>query len=403
MSGRKYLLVSEPDSSWVAVDPDSDKIYELDAKNFQDKPEARSYFSFFDHSGSKWVSVNSNFLRGSLDPNDLLGLAVHEDFHQHRQESSWFPSGHRVTELPLSWEPRYYRAQIDLYLRKAIENPSLRDQVLPKAKYWYDLWRLQFPNEVSSTTDGYEGSAKFAEEVGIALANYGCEISNTDLRSKVAGLLLKEVSLLELRGTARLDSEGYRIGSQSAFILRFDLGNKDWLASIEKSIGPLESLMNLVPESTSDNEPSPYLEIFKTQTANQQKEVDLSLDSTIQKIKNQNRIFVSVPHDWRQGSLSYRGFYLLKDIGIDLSILGQNFTLSGEAGTINVLDGAVDLSIESPCPTSYGWTFPILQSEQTLTADGKFSISSEKINGTLSAELIKDTQGRTWLCAKPFR
>lgn len=403
MSGRKYLIVPESDNGWIAVDPDTQIISELGLKDFQDEPQARSYFSFFDRSGVSWVSINSQIMNHSENSDEVLGLAIHEDFHHYRQTSTWFPQGRRVTELPLRWEPRLYRAQIERLLRWAIEDSKNRNLALSKAKYWYHLWEKNFPDEVASSTDGYEGSAEFAEKVGIALGKTSCQISETELRTLVARSLLKEMPLSQLNTLPQLDHEGYRLGSLAAFLLRFDLQNSDWLRNIENAVSPLESLMKNVATELTDEAQAGDLTNFKKQSEDKQKEVSETLSPLLDYINNPDLMFLSLPSQWQQGALSYRGFYFLNDLELQVSIMGQNFALQGEAGKMNVLNGAITLQTESPCVEGYGWTFPILKSQLKISEKGSFTVNSKIVSGEITGNIVKDAKGRDWLCASPWK
>ena len=36
---------------------------------------------------------------------------------------------------------------------------------LSKAKFWFEKWKSEFPKEAQSTTDGYEGTARYVEMI----------------------------------------------------------------------------------------------------------------------------------------------------------------------------------------------------------------------------------------------
>ena len=122
----------------------------LDDEIPQSQSATNAMFSFMSVGDQKWMAVNRSFSVWEPTPHSVFALGVHEAFHRISQANwQWRSGGMRGTQIPPRWEPRIYRA----YLYKNLKDYFLesRPESLQRAKYWYDLWKTNFPYENEST------------------------------------------------------------------------------------------------------------------------------------------------------------------------------------------------------------------------------------------------------------
>jgi hypothetical protein len=374
--------------------------FEVDLKSFPQAAKTESDFSFFDVNGAPWMSLNFSFGQDGRKSPSMFSLGTHEAFHNRMQTPSWvFPEASRGTEIPLRWEPRIYRAMLELRLREAFQYPEMQGVSLRKARYWYDLWVSQFPNEKMATADGYEGTAEYAQYLSQALLEKSCGASEPELRAEVLRVLAPEPLLLSRAGAMGLDGEGYKIGALASYLLRFDVKTENWEARVAQGETPVDVLLGPLAAIPDEANP-PAIERFKKVATEDQRDIDQALAPTLEILRSEGFVMITIPYSWNPGSISYGGFFRDSKSKVDFAILSQGQELHSGMSILKSSPGAVAVRFElsSPCKEA-GQSFAVKATE--VTADENladtFQIHGPDIQGVLKA---KDTvqEGRHWFC-----
>ncbi len=361
----------------------------------------RSSYAFFEENGRSGLALSASSygkLLGSNDPKTLLPalirLAAHEAFHG-RGQKSWRPrAGTRGTAIPIRWEPRLYRELAYLHLRAAYLHS--RSEAVPRAAYWIGRWANEFPSELASTTDGYEGTASFAENATFALLQAGCQASDAEIDRELLRQVRLEFPDTMSDGRPSLDGEGYLLGSHAAFLLRAS-GNTAWYEAMKSGDTPVEYLLRETP-AVPEAMPEALVAAVKKNAAEEQKRVEELLGDAYRVLDSPDLLVVSVPIAWYRGSYSPGGFFFDETRAIGLSPLARGiafnapngFSFQAGRGAVKVNDSA------SPC---HGWSF--VASRAWLSTNGaELNMSGLQLSGRLRGALRKGPGGRDWFCAE---
>lgn len=393
--GYSFLSVKNSRDLQVAYDVDTDKTYRISLKDLDDPRGARQLYDFFESNGKNWVSVNESFVQYLTGPQALFSLGAHESFHHIGQKNWAFKAGAggRGTDLPVRWEARYYRAKLYSHLREAFLKPATLNESLGKAAFWFNKWKSEFPKEALSTTDGYEGTAKYADQISEGLAILGCDASEIQLaqlaRKAVATSEIFEDFIKDERSLGA-DNEGYPIGGIASFLLRWQFPVAGWEKRVSLTADtPLEILLEkVVPVQSEIDAIESGKFIFRA--SKQQENADLVLADTINKLKG-DFVIVSIPSTYKLGSTSYKGFYNDTSNGFRYSVLGEALVLKGAAGSFRTSDMAIQFNGSSfPC-NEWGWNFVVGKNELKVSGNHGL-VESSKIVGEAKG-VLKTTAG----------
>ncbi|MER2490599.1 hypothetical protein [Catenovulum sediminis] len=225
---------------WQAIDKSVNNV-ELE---FLD-PQWFLLYNFGYYFGKKTVGLNaleiSHHLRsdGSTYWKHDVHLLFHELFHYFAQENWLIDSHERGDVYPLHWQPRYLRTKLIYALQEALSNKS----DLSEAKYWYRRYLQEHPEEavVTNVFDNIEGTAEYAGYVMLALAEYGCNISEEQLIKNIND------NIIAFDYTLTSNLESYRLGLLSGLLLR-ERSNENWQVQVENGVPLVGILLKNIPE-----------------------------------------------------------------------------------------------------------------------------------------------------------
>lgn len=355
------ILVDESKEEQVSYSFKDNKKIAFNKKNL---PSAALQFlyNFFDFENQRWMAINpikfAEFGKNDFDflVSESVKLIFHEGFH-HTVQKDWVSKtqGSRGTTVPIAWEPRFYRAMIFQNLKTVYQVNFFNHTALRKARYWYDLWVKNYPLEISMTTDGYEGTAAYAETMGYAYSQYGCGYYKPELKPEVKKYILDNIDdgkLIFLNGSMfGLDVEGYAIGKIAGHILDQHNVIPNWKERLAQGETPLEQLMSLVTPKfhvIDDSKKDPFIH---TQEVEQLK-VDSYLSETYKNLNNNTSLYVSVPSAWAPSTFSPFDFYYDPSLKIQFTPMATEFISKNEESKSSLTSHprAVYIEVEyNPC------------------------------------------------------
>ncbi|MGE3974133.1 MAG: hypothetical protein AB7F59_06370 [Bdellovibrionales bacterium] len=411
-STLEVVVVNSKKPTQKVISLGNQKVYEIVSSELP--RGAFSYYNFFQLKGKAWMSIAPDSFFGAVAPQELpkaaletlvdsiFETAVHESFHLIGQASWKKNSGTRGTEFPVKWEPRYYRYMIYKNLEQAFLHPGNLTSSLQKSAHWYSLWKKDFPSEVASTTDGYEGSAEYVNVIANALRVKGCNASEQVLREEIVSQVPKDLGrrLVQENNSFKLDDEGYPIGGMAAFILRFSYPQESWQKELSQGVTPLDILMRKVKAVAEPDEDSLIVQ-FQVKQESKNLEINERVSSAVELSKNSQSIGIDVPHTWYSGSYSPRGFFLERESGNLFIPMRDSMTFkSDKTSSLTSQADAVFIQMKSLNPCSrQSWSFHILPS--AITNNGNtIAINDGKFKGQLSGSYKKDPLGAVWFCAE---
>ena len=253
---------------------------------------------------------------------------------------------------------------------------------------------------MSQQTDGYEGTARYSEIIGQTLAAYGCEINENLLKQVVQKRVAKEPNLIDYAGRIALDSEGYFIGSTAAFILRWTTGGKSWQAEVAKDQTPVDILLKDVAPFSEQPDPT-VVELFRKNVDQQRAVIESDLMPATTALSDHDMYLLALPADWKQGSTSFKGFYVDSEQQIMFSIVDESVKFSSEGADLNTDIGLVTVagSLGSPpCDGQTSWIIPLKESDVQVRGSA-FQISGMKTRGSVKGTLKSTPDGKRWICA----
>ncbi|MGE3262272.1 MAG: hypothetical protein AB7K68_10875 [Bacteriovoracia bacterium] len=367
-----------------------------------------AYFFFKQKDGSEWMSINTA-LDLSTGPKrnpeevakDNFRLAIHEGFHWVAQKNWHIYEGNRGTELPIRWEPRLYRSIMFSQLKAALAEKNQTETQLRKARYWYDRWSSEYPDEVISTADGYEGSARYSDWTGYALSELGCDASEAQLSVFVQSILDSNYGFAMNGDLFAFDVEGYELGSLAAFLLRRDYVNDDWQEKLSEGQSPVAILLEKFSPVFSEPDLA-MQQKFKDSGKKFQEEADKLVGHATALLAAHGTVFVSIPRSWYLGSFSPLGFFIDRATNIQLVPMGMPLTFTSPSGTSAMRSelNAVFLSNpQAPCGSPSDWQFAVSGTKIHFSETGQARLEDSFFSGNLSGVTAQSATGAQWFCA----
>ena len=186
-------------------------------------------------------------------------LAAHEFFHFSAQ-TDWNFSNERATPYPKESKPRLYRKMIYKALAAywqsvGTEGENQAKQQLGYARYWYDRWLNEYPNELKRSQDIVEGTAMYVDFMAGAMGSLKAKamaINEENLQKFLQNVGHLFAPYMESESVS-LDQEAYGLGALAVTMLRFgavrpELSLEDWNDWIAKGQEPLAILLeNVAP------------------------------------------------------------------------------------------------------------------------------------------------------------
>lgn len=356
----------------------------------------KTLYSFATIEGRDSVLVNMMTKETPPSIYQILDVILHEGFH-HFAQSSWKRHATpRGTVFPLEAEPRLYRKMLFQRLQEHFLSEGQDQKALAQAAFWMKKWREKAPQEITASTDGYEGTAKYVGSMGALLASRGCDLPERDFLNYAKKYAQNNMGHSLTGQHFSLDREGYDIGGLSAMTLRFLSKNQTWYQEVAQGATPTEILLRDViplPDAVTSNR-----EFFTQTAANLNAQYAEILGNTLEDITSTASARV-VP-----SFQSYIGAYqpvafILPKVFPHLSVVPMAserfFQMNNEQVTSN--PGAIFISGEqTPCSQGYQWLeVPI---SMLSFKEGKLSSSHSSLTGSVSARHVVDRNGKHWYC-----
>lgn len=391
---RVVLLYPKKDHSWI-WDATTNTTQRINNSSLPSSAIGSSY-EFFEVDGRSSMSLNME-----EENKEVFQLGVHEFFHHYGQKNwtSGQVNGGRGTEYPVSWQPRLYRRMIFDSLKKYLE--AGRDSDLAQARFWYDKWTNEYPNETKSTTDGYEGTAEYADIMAEVIAKTGCSGTDEQLRAQVVNEVKTNFGFSVSGQHFGLDSKGYEVGGLSALILRFRNNNlSEWTHRMSKGDTPLQVLMEST-SSASGSAGQDLISTFRDSAHRINAERAPLLDHAIAAWPDKSYVRVPTPYNWLQSNLMPKFFAKSTQIGMSLYPLSTDHHYISPDGRSNFklkANAVVFSHYTAACQNQYSFT--LVPASLVQFTNGTTSISSPSFHGVLQGRITVDEQGYQYLCVE---
>lgn len=252
------------------------------------------------------------------------------------------------------------------------------------------------PAESESTTDGYEGTARYVEAIASLFNSRSCGATEQELK-KLA--VQTDIFLgKDLVGFHSADSEGYHIGGLASLILRFQFPSLKWQERVAQGETPVEILLkNIRP---IENRVDPLVEKnIRKAIKDRDIVIDSYLASTRDQMRKENSIYVNLPSSSLKGSFSPKGFFNSRDTGMSYTPMAAELTFKLSDGyQLKSEEGAVFMQFPNNTPCGDGWSFVIADSAIRASQTSEFEIRSSHFNGQLRGVLTRSEEGHRWLC-----
>lgn len=396
------LLVNKELSNQIIISAQNNRISTIPNESLPPHMFS-SAFSFNSYAYRSLMHVDTHLGKDYPNARSIaFELAIHEAFH-HMDQAGWTrkENSTRGTTIPLLTSPRIARNMLYRNLLAAYHHKSETSTYLGKAKYWHEQWLKADATEGDSTTDGYEGTARYAELIAKLLDDRGCGTTEQELeRLAVQSDVFQGANAI---GFQSLDSEGYYMGGLASLILRFQFPNLNWHDRIVKGETPVEILLDKVRPVADSVDPNVEREI-RAAIKERSLTVDKYLASANNQMQKKTSIYVTLPLSTLKGSFSPYGFFNGRASGIQYTPMAQELTFSFTDGTqFHSEKDAVFIYLPDNSPCQRGWTFVIDEAELHSRGNNKFEVTSPLFNGPLTARQKTDSDGRQWLCAFEYQ
>ena len=364
-------------------------VYELDqTPDFLQK----QLFSFFKANEIMSLSLNIDWAG-----ENALQLGVHEGFHFLGQEN-WHDPNTRGSGYPLKYEPRYLRRMLFEKMLSAIH--SGKEEDIRKAKYWYQQWSDQYPEESKMNHDSIEGVAEYASLMALAIVNtgQGCAASDEEIKNQVLPLLPKYRNRVS-KNSLELDDEGYALGSLATLLLRFTEGTKSWQSEIAGGKNPLEVLFQnySLMEDADDNA---IKKNFMDAASEKNETIGILIDDDLASYLDQDYIRLNVPLEYFSSAL----FVVpssLPDTSVIVFSKEHQYISSTSVGKVTLKANTVvflgDMERES-WPSCNSYIALVHKDDVKRPSQGIFHIESEHISAFFVGTEKTNASGMTFLC-----
>ena len=264
------------------------------------------------YRGENITAMNLMKMNETCTEDDLLRnftILMHESFHLHSQ-SEWQSvnvmeeieseqSNMRASVYPLDELPRISRAMQYDCLYHALNSKSDEEELryLEAAKYWYEKWMNEYPEEYSSIkdTDLSEGTAEY----------FGNEIKRI-IQNENSGLVSPEEFAEQCQSA---DAESYNLGDVAIQLLkkRGEFKETDFE---EDGKTPVEILMGNIKESNEDFENAKLVNIISDNVKKLISQVSECFSDCIHADLEGEMIYIGINSESLVGIMS-EGFYYL--------------------------------------------------------------------------------------------
>ena len=382
-------------------------------------------FDFFDFDYHPGMSV----LGDSEDFTDrFFRFIVHEAFHRLGQKLWTHPKySNSHTQYPISKVPRLYRRMMYERLKEYYFSPDHKSlDNLKKSAYWFQKWKSEFPREFFNITDNREGSARYMDLISLAVAEEGCQITESQLYDKTIKLMKADDQFTFFQGSSReLRSESYALGALALATIRFITKDSAWYEQIKQGRSPLEILFEKITP-LSDVIPDDLEKKYEIIFESKNKEIAdwIEPDMNLFNSESALRIFII---DSMTTTFSPKGFFEKDEF--ELTPIRKSVVYEGYYGSIKVFADKVlfqskeiNPCSETPDGNSMAGTIAVVsldsvvfsqKDESQVSTDGsqtfntgrstaKIQLHGSGLEGFTTGTLKTDKNGLKWFCQTPF-
>lgn len=389
----------------TALSVADDRIFEISTSEIP-AASLRSHYNFYrSPSGRQWMSIHTDLIasdRLDLPEQDLvervIRLSIHEGFHQVGQSGWRIRATVRGTELPIHWEPRFYRSLLFDALKGAYLEPARSEEQLSAAKYWYSRWSTEFPQETLSTTDGYEGTARYSDIMALGLTKLGCAAEESRLHDTASSIVRSELGAIFSGEYFSFDAEGYDLGAIASLLLRRDADGTDWREKVAEGYTPLAILLASRPPAPAEEPADRKLKFVKA-ADHFQAEAKRHIGNTPALLARADSVFINIPGGWFEGSYSPIAFYVDSESGAEyIPMLNELIFKNGRSAMKSKPKAVFTRSLSSPCSND-AWQLVVPPTSALISGSSKLTIRDPHFEGRLYGAKKLSTSGKTWFCA----
>lgn len=328
----------------------------------------------------------------------IFKLAIHEGFHNHGQEGWTSKGGSRGTDYPLDAKPRIYRRHLYNRLNDYFMSKGQNKAAFEQAAFWYNKWITEYSSEVDSTTDGYEGTAKYVDTMASLIVSTGCGVTDSELLDAALAYLPTQNLVGHLSPkNADLDGEGYAVGSISGFVLTLIEKNTTWYDEMKTGKTPLEVLLTDAPSTPDTTDPVLENE-FAQITAQKNTELEKLFGKELAAYSQQETVRIAILGG--MASFSPIGFYLPKALP-NVTIIPLAFELPmtvSDGSTLNIQAKTVLFSQDKTACTKPSMFIATVPKSAVNYTEGKLVLNSHGLVGNYPSTAVIDADGITWYC-----
>lgn len=329
----------------------------------------------------------------------IMPLVVHEGFHFWGQ-STWtsHSGGSRGTDYPASPQPRLYRQMLMKNLIAYADSSGKDETFLQKAAYWNELWKKEFPKEHQSTTDGYEGTARYVDAMASLIAETSCSSTDDQLIQASHEQFKRLKEHMEYEDSA--DGEGYPVGGASSLILRLFKKDTTWFQQVAVGKTPTDILLKDITP-LAEVAPDELTQKFEKTVQEFNQQASKWLEADLAKISKKDYIRVSLPSSALGGSFGVHAFLNPTAYpDTHTTVLSGDLQFKTAEWSTTTLDQTVLFGFPgSLCSDSFG---AVLVHKDDLKFNDSYQaeVRDTKIRGTIHGKLQVDPNGFSWFCGK---
>lgn len=361
-------------------------------------------YEFLEVDGRQVMTLNASLAlvdetKAEGARSQLFRLGVHEAFHLLAQRGWKEKGGARGTEYPVRHEPRLQRSMLFSRLLAALGRGGAGED-LGRAAFWLGAWSKDFPGEALSATDGYEGTAKYADLMAELLRRAGCAATESELRARLPALLKEDELGRVFSGEQfTLDGEGYDMGALAALVLRFHRPGSRWEAKMASGATPVEALLAGVAP-VPDAAPPAEARHFEARGREAQAKAEAQIGGTVRLLGEGSTVRVGMRGDWVSGAESLLDSYLLTRRGYSFTVVGGDaeWREPGGSGRLRAKEGYVFVEGGNPCGAD---RILLLPASAARRQGNSLQVSHPGLGGSLRIEESRGPSGEAWLCAGP--
>ena len=362
-----------------------------------------SLYYFFEDSNTKYMSLNIE-----ADGSSKFEIGVHEAFHFLGQDQIATKGDSHVTRgssYPLEYRARFLRHMLfkNIYTASFYTNDELnRKAILEDAKYWYQKWLMEYPEEAERAYDNVEGIPQYISIMAQAIVNtaQGCSASEEEIKEQALKLAIYNLGDVMLgKPQLRFDIESYAIGGFAAILLRFTEQTKDWQVEAQRGKSPVEILLQDYSPSTERIVGRGLLveKQYRDSVLAYNQSIGQFVDDDLASYLDRDYIRLHMP----LASYSAR-FFIAPQILPNTTVfsLAEEYNTAGSSGRVKLKENAV-MFINGEKPDSCeGYTILVHKNDVEQPHREIFSIESEKILAFFSGTKHTDDNGMMHLCIK---